>query len=368
MKKTLLVMLLALCLIFSLAACNSTAPADDATTTDQNQDAQVAETFMFTDSVGREVEVPTDVTRIVASGPLAQMVLFSIAPEKLVGLATEWTDEAAEYLDAEYYNLPLIGQLYGGKGDLNLEEIAAVDAQLVIDIGEPKDSIVEDMDQLMEQVGITTVHITATLDNMGEAYRMLGELLGKEEEGEELASYCEEIYGNALALIDQVGEENKVSLLYCLGDSGINVLAKDSFHSEVIDLLANNLAVVEDPSARGTGNEVDMEQILLWDPQVIVFDPTSVYDSVGTDSTWQQLSAINSGNYYEIPCGPYNWLGNPPSVNRFMGLIWLSELLYPEQSEYDLYTEAARYYNLFYHCDLTEEQFAALTSNALPKQ
>jgi iron complex transport system substrate-binding protein len=42
-------------------------------------------------------------------------------------------------------------------------------------------------------------------------------------------------------------------------------------------------------------------------------------------------------------------------------MIWLSELLYPDAFDYDLYAEAARYYELFYHCTLTREQFAALT-------
>jgi len=49
---------------------------------------------------------------------------------------------------------------------LNLEEIANVNPQVIIDIGEPKSSIVEDMDGITEQVGIPAVHITATLETM----------------------------------------------------------------------------------------------------------------------------------------------------------------------------------------------------------
>ncbi len=360
-KKLLLLLLLAMLLV-ALAACGGTAdtPADNADTpaTDGN-----AESFLFTDSAGREVEVASQISRIVPTGPMAQMVLLSIAPDLMVGIANEW-GAAEPYVAEQYRTIPVIGQLYGGKGDLNLEEIAAVDSQLIIDIGEAKDTIVEDMDGLTAQTGITAVHINASLANMAETYRMLGELLGRQEKGEELALYCEEIYSRAMGIMEQVGE-NKISVVHCLGDAGLNVIAQGSYHAELLDILTNNGAVLDDPSSKGTGNEVDLEQLLVWDPQVILFTNGSVYDQVGADAAWLQLSAIKNGAYYEIPFGPYNWLGSPPSINRYLGLMWLPAVLYPDYVDYDLYTEAARYYQLFYDYELTQEEFDTLTAKAL---
>ena len=86
------------------------------------------------------------------------------------------------------------------------------------------------------------------------------------------------------------------------------------------------------------------------------------------DATWQSLKAIRNGDYYEVPFGPYNWMGFPPSVNRYLGMLWMGSLLYPAYVDYDLYTEVARYYKLFYHCDLTQEQFDALTANSTGKK
>ncbi|HWQ58169.1 MAG TPA: ABC transporter substrate-binding protein, partial [Clostridia bacterium] len=135
----------------------------------------------------------------------------------------------------------------------------------------------------------------------------------------------------------------------------------------VIDLLSNNLAVVAEPSGKGTGNEVDMEQILAWNPDVILFDPSSVYGTVGTDATWQSLSAIQSGRYYEVPFGPYNWIGLPPSAQQYLGMLWMAKLLYPEAATYDLYQEVSAYFSLFYHCELTQEQYDALVQNSIGK-
>jgi iron complex transport system substrate-binding protein len=323
------------------------------------------EITLFTDSADRKVEVPANITRIAPSGTMAQIVLFALAPEMFVGLSGEWDTEAAQYIDSTYYNLPVLGQFYG-KGDLNLEEVVKADPQVIIDVGESKSTIVEDMDAIAEQVSIPTIHIEATTESMGDAYRELGKLLGREKEAEVLANYCDEIYAKTQDIMNKVGEDGKVKLLYCTSD-GLSVLAKDSFHAEIIDQVSNNVAIVDDISSKGTGNPVDMEQILLWDPEVILFAPGSIYNTVAKDKAWQELSAIKNNRYFEVPSGPYNWMGNPPSVNRYMGMVWITQLLYPEQAGYNSYEEVARYYDLFYHTKLTEEQFKTLVTNSLIK-
>ena len=356
MKKTqrLLALLLALVMALSLAACGAqSAPVDENTT---------PETRVFTDSVGREVTVPARIDKVALSGPMAQIVLFALCPDKLVGIANAWDESAAQYLDTAYYNLPLLGQLYGGKGELNLETLLESGAQVVIDVGEAKDGIAEDLDALQEQTTIPFVHISATLATMDETYTMLGDLLGMPDEAKTLADYCRGTYDRALTIADSV---EKANLLYITGDAGLNVIAQGAYHAEVIDLLSNNLAVVDDPSSKGTGNEVDMEQILNWNPDVILFAPDSIYDTVAEDAAWQGVTAIQNGAYYEVPMGPYNWMGFPPSVQRLLGMLWMAKVLYPEAADYDLYTEAARYFELFYHCELTREQYDALVSNSL---
>ena len=65
-------------------------------------------------------------------------------------------------------------------------------------------------------------------------------------------------------------------------------------------MIADNAAVVDNPSAKGTGNEVDPEQLLKWNPEFIIFGPDSIYDTVADDPTWKQLSAIKSGNVAQV--------------------------------------------------------------------
>ena len=99
--------------------------------------------------------------------------------------------------------------------------------------------------------------------------------------------------------------------------------------------------------------------------QPIIFAPDSIYDTVGTLSGWQGLSAIENGAYYKTPYGPYGWLSSPPAVQRYLGMLWLGALLYPDYVQYDLQEEITEYYHLFYGCDLTDTMYHELTANAL---
>ncbi len=191
------------------------------------------------------------------------MVVFAIAPDKMVGVANAWDETAENYFDQKYLDLPLLGQLYGGKGELNLETLLTADPDVVIDVGEPKSTMAEDLDGLQEQTGIPFVHIDAYLASMDDTYAMLSDLLAMPNEGQALADYCRNAYDTVKAIVDGV---EKADVLYITGEEGLNVIARDSYHAEVIDMLCNNLAVVDEPSSKGTGNEVDMEQILNWYP------------------------------------------------------------------------------------------------------
>ena len=322
-------------------------------------------TRIFTDSVGRQVEIPYTVESIAVSGPLAQIAVFALAPDMLVGVSSEWDAAAQAFIPEEYYNLPNLGQLYGGKGELNLEVLLASGAQVIIDVGEPKSTIVEDLDALQAQTGIPFVHITMTTETAADAYIQLGELLGREEYAQTLATYCDEVLTRTKEIASTV---EKTRVVYCLGESGLNVIAKGSFHGEIIDLLCDNVAVVDDVSSKGTGNEITMEQLMLWDPEVILFAPDSVYGMIGSDPTWQSLTAISSNNFYEVPFGPYNWMGFPPSVQRYLGMIWLSQLLYPETAQYNAFAEVANYFALFYHVELSEQQIGDLMLNSLGRK
>ncbi|NCB52595.1 MAG: ABC transporter substrate-binding protein [Clostridia bacterium] len=349
-----------LMLVLSLTACTAAAPAGEAPS--EEPAPAGAETRVFTDGVGREVELPADIQHIALSGPLAQNVVFALAPDRIVAAATPWEDAAKPYIDQKYWNLPITGQLYGSFYPLDPEVLISVEPDVVIDIGEAKGSIKEDLDSFQKQTGIPHIFIPGTLETMPEAYRQLGEILNMPDEAEVLSTFCQKALDSADKLAS-LPANKKVKMLYILGEEGLNVIGRGSFFGEIVDKLAVNLAVVDNPASKSSGNEVDMEQLLLWNPDLIVFEANTVYGKVGSNPDWQRMKAVADGNYYELPFGPYRWMG--PSVDRYLGLMWLGSLLYPEQADYDLKAQVTEFFKLFYHCDLTSEQYDGLMRNSI---
>jgi iron complex transport system substrate-binding protein len=350
MKKTVILLL-----IISLLLCGC-GPAGA---------NKAGETREFTDSTGRIVTLPATITKIAISGPLSQIYILPLAGDMLVGVSTAYAEDAQAYLPAYIYEKAEIGQLYGGKGEMDLEALLAAAPDVVIDIGEAKKTTAEDLTALTAQTGIPFIHIDATVAAAPEAYRILGKLLNREEKAEELALWCEDTYAMMTAMMEKVDADGaRKTLLYCLGDKGVNVIAKGSFHAETINMLSDNLAVVGDVVSSGAGNEVDLEQILLWNPDVIIFAPDSCYEDIALSEQWQSVGAVSRGDFYKTPSGPYGWLSSPPAVQRYLGMLWLGELLYPEYAEYDLQGKVTEYYKLFYGCDLTEEMYQNLIADS----
>lgn len=355
--KKIIALLLALALLFACAGCGQTSSAGTGKPASDSRE--------FTDDCGRTVTVPNEISKVAVSGPLAQIYCIPLCLDIFVGFSSDYTTQLEKYLGSEYKALPMLGHLYGGKGTMDLEALLSAGPDVVIDVGDQKGSIVEDLNALTEQSGIPFVHIDGSLEGAPETYRRLGELLGRQEKAEQLALWCEDVLRDIDGIMTKVDAKGgRANVVYCLGEKGLNVLANGSIHAKVLDKLTNNIAVLPDVVSSGNGNEIDFEQLMLWNPEVLVFAPESAYSAVKSDETWQMLDAVKSGKVCEAPSEPYGWMQTPPAVQQYLGMLWLTSLLYPEDCDYDLQEKVTEYYNLFYGYELSEVDYEKLTENA----
>ena len=132
-------------------------PAAEAPVTEAPAEEKTAEeipeaptTQEFTDSLGRTVTLPAEITSIAISGPLSQVYILPLAGDMLVGVSNAHAVEEAKYLPAYIFEKTEIGQLYGGKGEMDLEALLSAAPDVVIDIGEAKKTMVEDLDSLTQ--------------------------------------------------------------------------------------------------------------------------------------------------------------------------------------------------------------------------
>ncbi len=383
MNRRMLALLLALVLIAGLmTGCASgrtgTAAPEPAQTetASEKSSAEAApaeeaapESAEFTDSLGRTITLPAQITRIAPSGAVATMMLAAIAPEHMVTVSATPSERQMAYLPANLAALPETGQMYGSKANLNLETLLAADPQVIIDLGDKKGDMAADLDALQEQIGIPVIFIEADLPHMAAAFRTLGSLLsGKLDRGEEIASLIDRTTSMAAENSAKITDDMRVRVLYTTGEDGLGTNAAGSTQAQVLDLVGvENAIKVEDVSSKGGGNIISLEQLYNFDPDVIVFAENSIYDTAASDPAWAQLTAISTGKYYEVPGVPYNWLSGPPSMNMILGVWWLGNLIYPDIYDYDMSAMTQEIYKTLWSYDLTADETAALLANSTLK-
>lgn len=364
MKKSIISVVITLSLIILGGCGNQTKNESTGSSTQPAVSSAEKSERTFVDSAGREVAVPGEIARIAPSGPLAQMVLYTAAPDLLVGTANSFPEEAAGLFSKKYLDLPEFGQFYGKSASLNMEALSAAHPDVIIDIGEAKETMKEDMDRLQEQLDIPTIFIEANLENMSDTYQMLGELLNRQKETDKLSEYCDKVLTKAEEVRETLGD-NKKTVYYASGETGLDTNAAGSFHAQVLETSGvQNAAVGVEIASKGDGTTISMEQLLQWQPEIILAASADVYDLILKDETWKNLEAVKSGQVYKVPTIPYNFLGFPPSVNRIIGIQWLGNLAYPEEYGLDTEKEVKEFYDLFYHVELKDAQLEEILENA----
>ncbi|MCZ9313051.1 MAG: ABC transporter substrate-binding protein [Methanocorpusculum sp.] len=337
--------------------------------------AAAEEMRTFVDDIGREVTLPAAVDAVSPSGPLAQIVLYSLDPDLLVSIAREFSESQKKYIDPRLLTLPVTGNFYGSKAStMNAESIMAMDKELhidvVLDVGEVKDTMESDFDDISRKTNVTFAFVTQnTLDDIPGSYLKLGRLLSREEQGQRLSNYTSLLLAEFAAGMAKIGD-NKKSLIYVTAVDGnsVSMMGKGSYHAEVIDYVGNNV-VPSAVSGSGRGDDYTMEDVLRMNPDFIIVSSTTdhaYYKKILSDPMWQSLSAVKNGNVYEAPNGPYNWMGGPPSVHRLLSLIWLGNLMYPDVYDYSIDSRVKEFYSLFFHYELTDAELNELMVYAKP--
>lgn len=332
-----------------------------------NGSKDIKKTYTYTDSTNREIEISKNINKVSPSGPLAEQVLISLVPEKMVTITQKNKNEEVEKILGNINELPESGQFFG-KVPFNPETIAKENPDLIIDVGEKKKNMSESMDEITNKTGKAAVFIEMNLKDADKTYLELGKILGKEEKAQKLSDYIQKVNKELEDGLKKV--KNKKTFIYLSGENGLKSNAKNSFQTQMLDMIGENVLVVdkEKPSSKGGVNEVSNEELLKLNPDIIIFGPGSIYDSVKDNPQFSELKAIKNNNYVEVPNIPYNWAGFPPSVNRYMGAQWLAKIMYPEIFKYNLEERTKEFYKLFYSYDLSTEEYNNITKNAFFKR
>ena len=374
MKKHRQLLALFICLVMSvslLTGYSETKAATEEPTQSAEQDAtqKTAETREITDMAGRKVTVPTaeNIESVFSAGPVAAIFLYMVAPDKLLGWNYELNDVEKSIILDKYQDLPNFGM-----GDaVNYEAVIAANPTIAINSGKINDAMVSDCDALSESLGIPVVAVDNELNNSAEAFRFMGELLGVEDHAEELAQYAEQIFTDINALSD-IPEEKKVSVYFGNGEDSLETAPRGSQHAQILDAI-NAVNVADLELGDGSRVQISAEQLLAWDPDVIVVNGEPKADKSGSSAAedilsnpdYASLKAVQDQKVYGTPNAPFSWVDRPAGPNRLIGMRWFSALIYPEYIKCDINEEIHKFFDLFYHVDLSDEQLENVLKGTL---
>ena len=373
-KKHRHLVALLLCFVMTVslfAGYSETKAASEETTQseEQTETQETGETREITDMAGRKVTVPAaeDIESVFSTGPVAAIFMYMVAPDKLLGWNYELNDVEKSIILEKYHDLPNFGM-----GDaINYEAVIAANPTIALNCGKINDAMVSDCDALSKSLGIPVIAVDNELNNSAEAFRFMGELLGVEDHAEELAEYSEKIFTDIASLAD-IPEDEKVSVYFGNGEDSLETAPRGSQHAQILDAVnVTNVADLE--LGDGSRVQISAEQLLAWNPDVIVVNGEPKADKSGNSAAedilsnpdYASLKAVQDNKVYGTPNAPFSWVDRPAGPNRLIGMRWLSAVVYPEYIKCDVNEEIREFFNLFYHVDLSDEQLENVLKGTL---
>jgi iron complex transport system substrate-binding protein len=320
---------------------------------------RVAHAAALTDAAGRAIAIPDRVERVFAAGPPASVLLYTFAPDLLLGWARSHEPAQCAFLGAGACDKPEVGRLTGRGNTTNLEVLLKLKPDLIVDVGTINDTFVSLADRVQGQTGIPYALLDGRFQAVAATYRQLGDLTHRQTQAEEFARYAGDTIATIKSRINKIADAQRPRVYYGRGPRGLETGLGGSINVETIEYLgARNVAA----ERQGGIVTVSVEQVLAWAPDVIITIDPGFAASVRTDPVWAPLKAVQSGRVYLSPSLPFSWVDFPPSVNRLIGLWWLATVLYPEKFPDDLRPITRDCYQRFYHMTPTDAQVDALLS------
>ncbi|MFB9068056.1 ABC transporter substrate-binding protein [Pseudofulvimonas gallinarii] len=269
------------------------------------------------------------VSRVFAAGSPAAVLACVLAPGKLLGWPMRMDAAARALLPAPAADLPFLGRLSGRGSTVGTETLLSLRPDLVLDAGSVNPLHLSGAERVWQQTGLPYVLVDGRLEDHPAQLREVGRLIGAAGRGRELAGLAAHILDRVRAEASANRDEAPPRVYYARGRDGLETGLAGSINMEAIEFAgASNVAA---EAGSGGLTQVSMEQILAWNPDVLLTQDAGFARRVRGDRLWRSVRAVRNGRIHVAPILPFGWLDGPPGVNRLVGLPWLLPRLYPHR-------------------------------------
>ena len=315
----------------------------------------------FVDSAERYVALPNQIQRVMAADQSAAVLVYMLAPEKLVGWSQPLSRGQRAYIPAKFARLPVVGRLSGPAPTAAADAVARLHPDLIIYTGIVSPEAAARADEIEQQTRVPYIVLEGGIQQIPDTLSVVGAMLGVSERGQDLAHDTRTAIDGLRGRLLITESTERPLVYYGLGPDGLETgLA----HSQV--MAAIDQAGVINVAGLGTGERtrVTREQIFQWNPTVIIAQQRSFYNTLLRSSSWHGLTAVSKKRVYLGPADPFGWIDDPSGPNLIMGLPWLSALCYPAVYQEDLRATVRDFYDKFYRVKLTDKQLETLVRGA----
>lgn len=366
--KKLASLLLILGILLSLCACgaaNQPAPTAAAETTAEPTEEPAAEpeTRIVVDGLGREIEVPAKVETIVTLGNASRMATYLGLADKMITV-TSGDNNDSVVMAYGYYNHDIWADLpvcsSGGYGEINPEVIIEASPDVILCTFE--EDIVANIEEQLGRKVVAAPQGTLFAEDYEHALRVFGEACGVSDRAETVIAFIQECLADLDSRTSSIADDNKPTALCAAatfrGGHGIaGVYANNAVFATV---NAKDVTVGYIDAQKGV--EVDKEQVLEWNPDLIVLDASNlglVENEYAEDPAFfESLNAVKNGGLYQWPNSTSNYTNvEIPLVNAY----YIGSVMFPEAfADVDFETKAEEIFRFF----LGHDGYLSVLNNA----
>jgi len=312
----------------------------------------------ITDMAGRKVTVPSKIKTVCADWSPIMYLLYALDPTLLAGTSDRFSEEQLSYVPLQARNLPVVKGFFAPGDPANVEALLKAKPDAVIAEIPATPGMNSKGEEMLANLHLPIVYVKldATTD-YPEAFLFLGNLLDRQKRAQELAAYGRSALKEIARIVDSVPKEKRPRVYYAEGVSGLSTECHTSYHAELIDMVgATNVHRCAGGAFKVRGRVVvSLEQIMLYDPDVIIAEEPEFYKAVFSDKRWESIRAVKAGRVYLVPRLLFNWFDHPPSFMRLLSIKWLAWRLYGNSYPLDMVKEARAFYRLFLGVEIPDD-------------
>jgi len=305
------------------------------------------------DMAGREVTLPTEINSLatIGPGPVLNSLIFAVGEgDKIVnGLPDFARSERWKYQHKFAPNITKQPVIQTSDFQPNVEELLKLKPDVVFTM-EARGNC-EQIAEVLTNAGMPTVCLVWTEPaEVKKAINLIGEVLNQETLAQEYGKYFDDTIVRVSKVVDTIPEDKRPRVLHC------NIQSMTAPHTITEWWVSQAGGTSVTKEVRVAENiEFSVEQLLKWDPQIIVVSSPDQVDLLCNDNRFKEVSAVKNRQVFPTPMGAHVW-GNRTSEQPLM-LLWAAQTFNPEAfKDLDLEAELISFYQHFYNYSMTREE------------